>query len=63
MPFGKYYRERRKMQDVPASYLHWLWTNGMKAEVNQKSSQGQVARYIQKNLHHLKKEHPDGIWE
>ena len=24
MPFGKYGREGKLMQDVPASYLHWL---------------------------------------
>jgi hypothetical protein len=25
MPWGKY--KGTPMQDVPASYLHWLWTN------------------------------------
>jgi uncharacterized protein (DUF3820 family) len=62
MPFGKYYASRTKMQDVPASYLHWLWTNGLKGELKARSPQGKVARYIDQNLEHLKKEHPDGIW-
>lgn len=62
IPFGKYYQTRTKMQDVPASYLHYLWTNGLDKELKQNSKQGDVARYIQKNLEHLKKEHPDGIW-
>ena len=28
MPFGKH--KGIPMQDVPASYLHWLWANGKK---------------------------------
>lgn len=44
------------MQDVPASYLHWLWTNS-----DDKSSP--VIDYIRKNLSALKQEHPDGIWD
>lgn len=64
MPFGKYYKERRKMQDVPAEYLHYLWTSGLKKyELEQNSDQGAVARYIKARLNHLKQEHPDGIWE
>lgn len=64
MPFGKYYKERRKMQDVPASYFHYLWTSGMKQyELEQNTPQGAVARYIKANLSHLKQEHPDGIWD
>jgi hypothetical protein len=57
MPFGKY--RGHPMQDVPASYLHWLWTNGQ----NQKVKTEPVAEYIHRNMDALKKEHPDGIWE
>ena len=56
MPFGKY--EGKPMQDVPASYLHWLWSNGMREKVGR----NYVADYIKENLHALKQEHPDGIW-
>jgi uncharacterized protein (DUF3820 family) len=62
MPFGKYYASRTKMQDVPASYMHWLWTSGLKNELKARSKQGQVARYIEANLEALKQEHPDGSW-
>ena len=63
MPFGQYYRSRTKMQDVPASYLHYLWVNGLKKhELKQNTPQGAVARYIEAHLNHLQKEHPDGIW-
>jgi uncharacterized protein (DUF3820 family) len=55
MPFGKY--KGVKMQDVPASYLFWLWTNGKENE------KGDVADYIRENLHNLEKEYPDGIWK
>jgi len=55
MPFGKH--KGTPMQDVPASYLHYLWVNGMK---NEKSP---VANYIRSRLDALKKEHPDGIWD
>lgn len=62
MPFGQYYRSRTKMQDVPASYMHYLWTSGLKNELKARSNQGKVARYIEKNMDALKQEHPDGIW-
>ena len=55
MPFGKYKGEL--MQDVPASYLHWLWTNG-----KDRDPRCPVADYIRRNLDALKQEHPDGIW-
>jgi len=45
------------MQDVPASYFHYLWQNGLKHEKH-----SDVANYIRHNLEALKKEHPDGIW-
>ena len=56
MPFGKY--KGKPMQDVPASYLHWLWTNGKQADRH-----CPVAHYIRLNLGVLEKEHPDGIWD
>lgn len=54
MPFGKHKGE--PMQDVPASYLHWLW----KEIQHDKTSN--VGDYIRRNLSALKKEHPDGVW-
>lgn len=55
MPFGKH--KGTPMQDVPAAYFHWLWTNGLKSD---KTSN--VGDYIRRNLSALKREHPDGIW-
>lgn len=55
MPFGKH--KGMRMQDVPASYLHYLWHNGMKAESTS------VADYIRKNLWVLKDETPDLLWD
>ena len=55
MPIGKHKGE--PMQDVPARYLHWLWSNGLKED-----HASSVADYIRRNLDALKKEHPDGIW-
>lgn len=55
MPFGKHKGE--PMQDVPASYLHYLWQNGMKAD-----KQSNVANYIRRNLNALKQEYQDGLW-
>lgn len=60
MPFGKFSRgcDRRRMKDVPASYLFWLWTNGM-----QHAENNSVADYIRNNMNVLKDEYPDGIWD
>lgn len=55
MPFGKH--KGVPMQDVPAQYLHYLWTNGMSSD-----QAGNVADYIRRNLSALKQEYPDGIW-
>ena len=55
MPWGKH--KGQPMQDISASYLHWLWQEGKK---NDKLCP--VADYIRRNLSALKKEHPDGIW-
>ena len=54
MPFGKY--EGLRMEDVPVSYLHWLWGNGMQKE------RSPVADYIRKNLNALKAENSDLLW-
>jgi uncharacterized protein (DUF3820 family) len=56
MPFGKF--KGKPMQDVPADYLHYLWTNGLK----EKTHTSNVAHYIEQNIAALKKEYPDGIW-
>lgn len=56
MPFGKY--KGIVMQKVPADYLHYLWTNGMKHKVKF----DEVADYISRNLEALQQEHEDGIW-
>ena len=56
MPFGKY--KGLPMQEIPAQYLHWLWTTGLR----NKTATDAVADYIQRNLHALKQEHPDGVW-
>lgn len=53
MPFGKYKGE--PLQDVPASYLHYLWTQKPLSDVR-------LEQYIKKNISALKKEYPDGIW-
>ena len=55
MPFGQH--KGILMQDVPASYLHWLWTSGKKHD-----KQCPVADYIRRNMMALEQEHPDGIW-
>ena len=56
MPFGKH--KGVPMEDVPASYLHYLWTNGMEDE----TETSPVAEYIQRNQTALEQEHPNGIW-
>lgn len=55
MPFGRYQGD--PMAEVPASYFHWLWTNGLSRD-----PRNEVADYIRRNLESLKQEHPDGIW-
>ena len=59
MPFGKY--KGMPLQDVPASYLHWLWTNE-RDPMRLKTATDPLAAYIAANLGALQKEHPDGIW-
>lgn len=55
MPFGKY--KGAIMSEVPCSYLHWLWHNGMKGE------DSPVANYIRENISVLKTENKDLIWD
>lgn len=55
MPFGMH--KGKLMQDIPASYLHWLWTSGKNVDKT-----CPVANYIKRNLQALKKEYPNGIW-
>ena len=60
MPFGKYgpgKGDHRFMCDVPASYFHYLWNGGMKAETTP------VANYIRETLEALKSENSDLIWD
>lgn len=57
MPFGLH--RGVKMQDVPADYLHHLWTY---CDFKNKLKTNNVARYIERNVTALKKEFPDGIW-
>jgi len=52
MPFGKY--KGIPMQDVPAGYLHCLWTNYCDDK--------QIRSYIKRNLNALKTENYDLIW-
>ena len=56
MPFGKH--KGTPMQDVPASYFHWLWTQ---TDFSATDKSG-VADYIKRNFTALKQEHNDGIW-
>lgn len=55
MPFGKH--KGQPMQDVPASYLFWYWTNSGK-----RVNQCPVMDYVDRNLTALEQEYPDGIW-
>lgn len=55
MPWGKH--KGQQMQDVPASYLCWLWGQGKKTDRS-----CQVEDYIRRNLTVLAKEYEDGIW-
>jgi len=57
MPFGKH--KGIPMSDVPASYLHYLWNNGMKKETKTSN----VADYIARNIEALEEENKDLIWD
>lgn len=60
MPFGQY--KGVPMQDVPASYMHWLWTNE-RDPMSLKAKANPVAEYILRSMAALKDEYPDGVWE
>ncbi len=55
MPFGKF--KGKPLQDVPASYLWWLWNEGVKH-----NPEHLLHHYIKKSIKALKEEYPDGIW-
>ena len=55
MPFGKFYGV--PMQDVPASYLDYLWCSGLKDDI-----WSDVADCIRRNLDALKMKYKDGVW-
>lgn len=55
MPWGKH--KNTPMQDVPVSYFHYLWTNGMKNETHP------VSQYVRRNLSALMVENKDLIWD
>ncbi len=59
MPFGKH--KGIRMEDVPAKYLHWLWSKSDDPLKNQDKT-SPVADYIKRNLELLKIEYEDGIW-
>lgn len=56
MPWGKF--TGTPMEEVDASYLHWLWVNGKSIDMR-----CPVADYIRRNLTALKLEYNDGIWD
>ena len=59
MPFGKY--RGKRMDEVPASYLHWLWVNE-RDPLRNKVATDAVAAYIHNSRLSLAAEYPDGIW-
>lgn len=56
MPFGKF--KGFRMEDVPASYLGWLWNDGL-----YEKPESPVHGYIVDNMAALEKEDPDRIWK
>lgn len=57
MPWGVH--KDKPMQDVPARYLHFLWTERGLSE----DHSSPVAAYIRENLAALQMEYEDGIWD
>jgi hypothetical protein len=57
MPFGKY--ENEHMYNVPAGYLHYLWTSGLRNQVET----SEVAEYIHRSIPALKEEDANLNWE
>lgn len=61
MPWGMH--KGRPMQDVPADYMFWVWTDGGNVGPAEKRvNECPVAEYINRNIAVFEKEHPDGIW-
>lgn len=56
MKFGKY--KGTVLQDVPASYLHWIWHN-----TSTDSCNGRLYLYIRRSISALKEEEPDLVWD
>ena len=56
MPWGKH--KGVPMQDVPASYFFWLWTD----RAMEHDKQSPIADYIRRNKSALAQEYTDGIW-
>lgn len=59
--FGKY--NGTKMKDVPASYLLWLWDNGLWKDNTASQRNDPVRLYIIENFNSLETECPDRIIE
>lgn len=57
MPFGKAHKGVR-MEDVPASYLHWVWYNCPTGNADLQA----VRDYIFRTMDALKEENKDLIW-
>lgn len=57
--FGKY--NGSKLKDVPASYLLWLWNNGMWKANTLSQKNDPFREYIVRNFHALETECPDTI--
>ena len=55
MPYSKH--KGQPMEDVPVSYLHWLWEEG---NVDEKTP---VGDYIRRYMDVLKTENTDLIWK
>jgi hypothetical protein len=60
MPFGMY--KGKAMINVPASYLHYLYTHDLKNH-SPGSNQEKVWNYIVANIEVLKTENEDLIWK
>lgn len=59
--FGKYRGTR--MGDVPASYLLWLWNNGMWKQDTLSQRNDPIRKYIVEHFNSLERDCPDIIIE
>lgn len=59
--FGKH--KNHRLEDVPASYLLWLWNDGLCHELQAKTERGRLARYVANSMTALRQECPDTIVE